>query len=445
MPSQLYAQAKQKPKLPVNLVQAEKIYQEWDRLVDQYDNEKSATDYILKKYKLKSEQLEMIKQTVEDDDFKSKQIYQEVSRRIKESEKKLKRKLTPKEIARIEGQVQKVLDPKKEHWDDYEEYRDERKEKEFNGECEYVNVICHASVLFVKNLIKLMNEIVGLVIEVVTIDDKDFYGTTKTWHELPNNNVIVRFQKSVQGLAWTFLGLFFTYQCIRVLAIYSVEVNPTEVKNLLLRLVSTGILIYFEPYLVKLLLTLNGYFIQDVLSIEKQIVKNNLIAALGLSGGVAILGSPLIVSMASSAIGLLLIILFQVVIRYSEIVILAVIGPFVIATNVNEHYNLFPAWWKSLLSVIFTTSVQIFLIQILFDFVVNPTTIEITGLGAFATPLLIIGFLIVVFKTPGFLKEWMYSTAGTASMGARIGVAGARMVATSMTKLATRIAFRFMR
>lgn len=426
----------------IDKVEAEKIYNDWKKIMDRMSiwdritgGGDAAEQEIVKKYNISKEKLKQIIEIVEDSDFKNKQIHEEMVKQIQEKRKQLKKiELSPKEMDEITKQVRRKLDPNNEYWEDYIEYRNEliekKEEEQWLSNCEYIDVICHTTVYIGSSMMKMLGEVVGLVASAIKIDDVDFYGNTSAWYVLPNKeNVVLKYQRIVQELAWTFLGLFLSYQSIRVLALYSVEVNSIEIKKLILRLVTTSILIYLEPYMIKFLLTLNRMIHSDLLKIGSKQLVDNIYVVLGISSGTMLVASPFLVTIILMVIVLMVIIVFQIAIRFTEIAILSILGPFAIATNMNDQYNLFPVWWKSILAAIFTASVQIFLLTIMFAFITHKDMLELTGLGMFTRPLLLIGFLFVIFKTPGFLREWMHSTGST-----RMGVS----TVTSFAKTAIR-------
>lgn len=402
--------------------------------------DQAAEESFKKKYQLTDEDIEEIKQKGGNQDFRNRVIEAEYHQLVKKKvEKTKKANLSPEEIEEIKKQLKKNLGITDGDWEDFQEYREEKKEQEKEKlreqmGCSYVDLICDFDIYYKEKVSEIIYEVTLIFVEFVKIDDTDFYGETKNWYDLPGNS-IYKYQQKVQELAWAFLGLFLAYQSIRILALYTVEPNPLEMKKLLLRLVTTSILIAIEPYLVKFLLTLNRYLISDLMGMGEKHIADTLLHAFGMTTGIAISALfPHATALAVTLLGiiaiLLLIILLQVVLRFAEIAILAVVGPFVIATNMNEQFNLFPAWWKQLLSAIFTVSVQLFLIILMCAFLKNEIVNNLFGETAqFTKYLIVIGFSLVIIRSPGLLREWMHSTGAT-----RMGVS----TVTSFVKTAIR-------
>ena len=275
-------------------------------------------------------------------------------------------------------------------------------------------------------LVQFLRGICQYFIDVITISQEELFGEE-------TGGVFVRYQSIVQNLAWSFLALFLTFHSVRILALYTVEINPTEVKWLIQRLFVTSVLIYIEPKLVGLLVELNELLVNAFLEPYKTSLGTILFAIL-ITYGVNFFPVVNVVTSLPLAIisGLLFIIILQFIIRYAEIALLMILGPFAIATNINKEYNLFPVWWRHLLATIFTQAVQVLLILIWIE-VVSKAVFMLM----FYRLILSVGFLIVIARTPGFLKQWMYSTG--AASGVMSGVrAGVRTV-TSVAK--TAIAF----
>ena len=462
LPADTLANAK-----PLDLVWAEKVYNEWTQQVKNIKNKSYSKGYIqglwdevgnffsgridnqaaqiiMKKYNLSLDQWQKIQNEVRSDDFKSKQIDQQIQKRVEALKRKNKKiEITDAEHNKITRDVRQQLDPQNIYWNDYIKYKknQEKKDTSFWSSI-YWEIISYLFEEIIKFFVKALENTILFLLNMTTINDVDVYGKTADWFIFPDpkDNVIYRYQLMVQQLAWAILGLFLTYHGLRVLALYTIEVNPTELRKLLLRFFVTSLMIYAEPYIIKGLLTFNRKFSEDLAGLAATQTVENFLVILGLGGEavvasfIAIIsGYPLKAICIFFIIVLSIIVVFQLAIRFAEISLLAILGPLAIVTNMNEHYNLFPSWWKNTLSTIFTVSVQYLLLVIMFGVITSPD-LPLSILGPLTQPLLIIGFLYVIFKTPAFLREWIQSS-GAAQLGMGVGV----NVATSVTKTAFRI------
>ncbi|SFX75258.1 hypothetical protein SAMN04487866_12241 [Thermoactinomyces sp. DSM 45891] len=230
------------------------------------------------------------------------------------------------------------------------------------------------------------------------------------------NTTVKKYYGYFEDLSWTFLILFLIYQCIRFIVMYNVEENPAEFKLLLRKLIFSAFMIGSLPTVFRWLLNLNNWMVEGLadggLKME-QFSKT--------FGAAAVEGAVLIICLLLLAV-MMLVICFQMSIRSAELILLLILGPFCIATNVNSEYNLFPVWWRHLLSTVFTQALQVLMIVLMTTFFVETRAANLENF-VFA-----IGFVFLIIKAPGFLKEWMYSTgSGRAAAGATIGAASTVM------------------
>lgn len=259
-------------------------------------------------------------------------------------------------------------------------------------------------------------------VDIIIISEEKLYGKG-------TKGIFIHYQKIVQDLAWTFLILFLTFQSIRVLAYYTVEVDSTHLKLLIKRLVITSILIALEPEIIKMLLRLNKLLIDAFLEPHQSVIGATILIGLLKPSSPVYLPviNELHFVLCVVILIFLVIIMLQFIIRYAEIALLMILGPFAIATNINQEYNIFPVWWRHLLAAIFTQVVQVMLVVIWLSVLKSSLSLDIYAPYRL---LLSIGFLVVAFRAPGFLREWMYSTGATSSVmsGVRTGVHTAKTV-----------------
>lgn len=381
---------------------------------------------IIEKYNLTPQKLEKIIEMGKGEDFQGKTIQDEVNK-IKNSNPKLN-------AEQIKQQAMKNLGVDEDAWKDYEELVKKQDEAEKEkllevGGCTglITSSVCEFFVMTKKTIADFFIDILGYFVSLISIDEKDFYGPNYQRYHLPEDS-IYKYQKMVQEFAWGLLSLFFVYQTVRILALYTVEPNGILLKNLLLKFFVTAIMIQYEPYIIAILLEMNGMITDGLVNMKNpQLAIWDFLVGIGITGAVSTglvatsaigivsaMSSPIWIAIIVVLVGLIFIFLIQVSIRFVEITILAILGPIVIATNINEQYNLFPSWWRHLLSSIFTITVQFFLVLIMWAFMTNEITLHLNLIGILTKPFVCIAFLVVTINSPGFLKEWMYSS-GVAS------------------------------
>lgn len=124
---------------------------------------------------------------------------------------------------------------------------------------------------------------------------------------------------------------------------------------------------------------------------------------------------------------LFFILLIQMAIRFAELGFALAIAPICIASNMSDNFNLLPSFWRNLLSIIFTQSVQILLVLFMSKFFSEGSIWE-SGKIMFG-----IGYMILVVKSPSIIKELMYSS-GTGRTVGGIGSGAVSTVAKSVIR-----------
>lgn len=241
------------------------------------------------------------------------------------------------------------------------------------------------------------------------------------------NSTIQMYFNWIKDLSWSFLLLFLTYQIIRILALYSFEVNPGELRDLILRLITASILIGSELWIVEQLVRLNYEIIKSLLDsntinlidTERMFGFRHLLFTSAV--GVGMRTFPPITAFTLGAACILFfifviavcILFLQLAIRYAEIALLLILGPIVMATIMNKEYNLFPTWWRHLLSAVFTQSIQVLMLVVLIGSVLS----IVSGTNIIQNFLLSIGFMVLILRAPKIVQDWMYSSGSTNIFG----------------------------
>lgn len=101
-------------------------------------------------------------------------------------------------------------------------------------------------------------------------------------------------------------------------------------------------------------------------------------------------------------------------IRYAHLAIVVVLGPLLAATYQDDRSVIFSTYWKEVIAIVFTQSIQ----MVLYVFI-----LATAAKGTFEMLLLSFGFMIVAITGPGVLKNYIHGT-GTA----RGAIGGGRFV-----------------
>lgn len=230
-----------------------------------------------------------------------------------------------------------------------------------------------------------------------------------------NDPTISSFYVYAYGFFSTLLTVIFLYKMVEYLALADPE-SRGAIKGKLANLVFTIAFAFSFKWIFQYLLLFNNWFIEGLLngySLSFDTFKYDQTkiqeATINLTFMVILC---LIIAI------LFFVLLIQMAIRFAELGFSFAIAPIIIATNLSDDINLLPGFWKNLLSLIFTQSIQILITLFMLKFFSN---------GSIWDPQKImygIGFMILAVKSPHIVKELMYSSgAGRTVSGIGTGAA----------------------
>lgn len=105
----------------------------------------------------------------------------------------------------------------------------------------------------------------------------------------------------------------------------------------------------------------------------------------------------------------------QYIIRQGELIVLFIGSPIAGVTIVNDEMNIFPIWWREVISTIFAQGIQLTILYIILNKFGNGSSLN--------DYLAAIGLLIVLIMGPKYLRTFLYSTgSGKSIVGAASGV-----------------------
>jgi hypothetical protein len=230
-----------------------------------------------------------------------------------------------------------------------------------------------------------------------------------------NDPTISDFYNQAYGFFSTLLTVIFLYKMVEILALADPE-GRGAIKGKLAKLVFTIAFAFSFKWIFQYLLLFNNWFIEGLLNgyslsfdtfkydqtkIQETTINLTFMCLLCLILAI-----------------LFFVLLTQMAIRFAELGFSFAIAPIIIATNLSDDLNLLRGFWKNLLSLIFTQSVQILIILFMLKFFSQ---------GSIWDPQKImygIGFMILAVKSPHIVKELMYSSgAGRTVSGIGTGAA----------------------
>ncbi|MGR9635281.1 conjugal transfer protein TrbL family protein [Bacillus cereus] len=228
-----------------------------------------------------------------------------------------------------------------------------------------------------------------------------------------HNDVIGSYFYYIRNFSWTLMLVFFVYKTIEILAINSQD--PEDLKRLIRKVIVTGCLAGALSKGFEWLLEMNNMIVKGLT--ETDFNFNNFIVNTPLSKIEANTYIALYVILLLFMGILFLILAFQQTIRFGELAAAFLLGPIAVASNLNDEFNYFNSWLRNLYALIFTQSIQIFLVVVMVRMFAQADLTDIKTVFAAAA------MMFVIVKMPAVVKEYMYTSgSGRAATGMAVGV-----------------------
>jgi hypothetical protein len=229
-----------------------------------------------------------------------------------------------------------------------------------------------------------------------------------------DNPTISNFYDQAYNFFFALLGVIFLYKMVEILATADPE-GRGVIREKLVRLGFTVGFAYGFKWIFESLLKFNNWFIQGMLNGYHLQFSTFKYDATKIEEADINLTFMCILALILAI--LFFILLIQMAIRFAELGFALAIAPICIATNLSDNFNLLPGFWKNLMSIIFTQSVQILLVLFMAKFFSDGSIWDSQKI------MFGIGYMILVVKSPHVVKELMYSsgtgrTAGGVTAGA---------------------------
>ncbi|TCS94851.1 conjugal transfer protein TrbL family protein [Hazenella coriacea] len=284
-----------------------------------------------------------------------------------------------------------------------QEPSEDYKKIEDKFDCDSFDPVCHVKLWMISITMDIFDS-VALFVKLAVI-------ATNTIIYKPK---VIEYLGYFKETSQVLISAFFLFHLVKVLSYYWIEQDTQRFKTMINKLLITTVMIAgYQWAFSKLVLVM----IESVVKFEPDLGEFEAMFLTLLTPYASL------VTLLFLLMGLLvLIVSFQVLIRSAELAFMYMVGPFAIATNLNEEFNLFTPWWRTLLSIMITQFVQVFLVMFTIDLVSNSEA-TISGIHNY---YLAIAMMILVIKSPAFIKEFMYSTgAGQTVVGMTTKTAGA--------------------
>lgn len=199
------------------------------------------------------------------------------------------------------------------------------------------------------------------------------------------------------------------------------------IQKLVMRTVFASISIFFLPFAMKhFFLKINNLLVNMIITSGIKITPGDI-------GPFSLLFKPAKLNIIIVLMFLIFAISFLILgivagIRYIEIIILTLIAPLA-AVSIVRTGELLDVWIRETIAVVFTQSIQVFLLWFLLNTIGKMSENDVVELY-----LIAIGCLVVMISGPQALRKFVYST-GTGSAGTRVlGNAGRMAVFKAIGK-----------
>lgn len=133
---------------------------------------------------------------------------------------------------------------------------------------------------------------------------------------------------------------------------------------------------------------------------------------------------------ALAIVGLFLLLAMQYIQRLGEYIVLVATSPIAAQSIVTEEFNVWPVWWREIISVIFSQAFQVALLWLVLNL--------LTGTDELEDYLYAIGLMVVILKGPRYLRQFFYSTGAGRTLVGMAGGAGKMTMYKYMASIITK-------
>lgn len=222
---------------------------------------------------------------------------------------------------------------------------------------------------------------------------------------ITGNAVYEGYMLNFKSLAWTIAAIFILWQTLKIVILYSGngEEGMNSLYEKLVAVVTGGILLGVYSQFFEWILELTHLLTETMLT--SPVTHYDILQVMAVNS----VGYGLILMIVVSAI--LFVFFLSILYRTVLFVILYITGVLAIPTIVNDHYNFFNLWMKTVVSNILTLTIQ------LLCFVLGiKTLVDLEG-GNMVIGMI---FFIVGLSVPTLLNQFGASTGTAKSVGSSV-------------------------
>lgn len=245
-----------------------------------------------------------------------------------------------------------------------------------------------------------------------------------------NDTTLKKFKTAFSTFTTSLLSLFILYQLMKIYAFRMTNHSDTIsiLNEKVVKIIVACVLLFSYDLFFKMILNIQyrvNYGIFNYLTNSQELTQNVMLSMLLTPNGTVFVLMILFFAI------LLAVLFFQMLYTFALISVFYVVGPVAITTMVNDDYNMFGMWLKTIISRFLTLALQGLSVVLCLSFASRIDFItEGASLGeAFFDKIIAIAFLVVGIAIPGLLKEF-----GNSSGSGKAATGGAKAAANMLLR-----------
>lgn len=287
-----------------------------------------------------------------------------------------------------------------------------------NFDCGKFNILCHiVNIIYVSGS-SIVNFLLAPITKLAIEPEK-----------ILDDSTFNKFKNNFNSFTFSLLSVFILFQIMKIYAFrmtnHSDTINVLNEK--IIKIITAGVFLFAYTSFFQLLLTIQyrvNYGIFSYVSNSDQITSDLMLNFLVTPNGIVFVLMIILFAI------LLAILFFQMAYSFALIGLFYVVGPVAIVTMVNDEYNMFTMWLKTIIARFLTLAMQGLTVMLSFSYASKMDWIFSGDIVQSSFQKIIaIAFLVVGISLPALLKEFGNSS-------------GSGKGAVSATQSATRLITR---
>lgn len=242
------------------------------------------------------------------------------------------------------------------------------------------------------------------------------------------DSTLTTFKSAFFTFTTSLLAVFILFQVMKIYAFRMTNHSDTIslLNEKVVKIVMAAILLFSYDVFFKIILNIQyrvTYGLFNYLTNTNEVAQNVMLSQLLTPNGIVFVLMVLVFAI------LLAVLFFQMLYSFAMIGVFYIVGPVAVTTMVNDDYNMFPLWLKTIISRFLTLALQGLCVVLCLSFGsrIGFLTEGSGDMMGFLDKITAIVFLVVGIAIPGLLKEF-----GNSSGAGRATTGGARTAASMM-------------